>query len=79
MNKEDVKRWLAAAAVSGLAALFISRLSPEAVPGASPVYLLAVVLAAFTGGFGPGLLSAGIVLGHSSYYRLCAAPPDATK
>ncbi|PIR15005.1 MAG: hypothetical protein COV48_16755 [Elusimicrobia bacterium CG11_big_fil_rev_8_21_14_0_20_64_6] len=24
MNKEDVKRWLAAAAVSGLAALFIS-------------------------------------------------------
>ncbi|MBI2384637.1 MAG: hypothetical protein HYV14_01360 [Elusimicrobia bacterium] len=58
MNGEDVKQWLAAAAVSVLAALFISRLPPEAVPGASPVHLLAVALAAFKGGFGPGLLSA---------------------
>lgn len=76
MLKGNVKRWSVAVAVSSLAALFISRLPPEAVPGASPVYLLAVVLAAFEGGFGPGLLSAAIVLGHSSYYRICVAPPE---
>lgn len=76
MIKENVKRWLFAVVISTLAALFISRLPPEAVPGASPVYLLAVVLAAFEGGFGPGLLSAAIVLGHSSYYRICVAPPE---
>ncbi|MCR4294171.1 MAG: ATP-binding protein [Elusimicrobia bacterium] len=71
-----MKRWLLAAVVSLLAVLFISRLPPEAVPGAAPVYLLAVVLAAFAGGFGPGLLSAAIVLGHSSYYRICAVTPE---
>lgn len=76
MIKENVKRWFFAVVISTLAALFISRLPPEAVPGASPVYLLAVVLAAFEGGFGPGLLSAAIVLGHSSYYRICVAPPE---
>lgn len=76
MLKENVKRWSVAVAVSSLAALLISRLPPEAVPGASPVYLLAVVLAAFEGGFGPGLLSAAIVLGHASYYRICVAPPE---
>lgn len=76
MLGENVKRWLPAVVVSCLAALFISRLPPQAVPGASPVYLLAVVTAAFAGGFGPGLLSAAIVLGHSSYYRLCAVTPE---
>ncbi len=76
MFKENVKRWLFAVVVSCFAALFISRLPPHAVPGAAPVYLLAVVLAAFAGGFGPGLLAAAIVLGHSSYYRLCAVTPE---
>lgn len=76
MSKENVKRWTIAVVVSGAAAIFISRLPPEAVPGASPVYLLAVVLASFEGGFGPGLLGAAIVLGHSAYYRVCVAPPS---